>query len=276
MSFQLGPLTIHAYGLIVMLGAVVGSYLSTREAKRRGQDPDYVWDMLIWLLIFGIIGARVWHIFTPPASMVAAGFTTQYYLTHPLDAIAIWKGGLGIPGAVMAGAITLYVYTRRYGLSFSMWADIAVPGLALSQVIGRWGNYVNQELYGAPTNLPWAIYIDAEQGYFHPLFLYESLWSLANVTLLLWLGRKFDKKIPNGTLALVYLIVYPLGRFLLEFLRADPSTINGINANQTLMGAVMLIAAAVLLLRLRNYTPEPEPVEDPANTLETELDHDPR
>ena len=120
-----------------------------------------VWDLLVYLIIGGIIGARLWHVLTPPPSSIAQGFTTQYYLTHPLDALAIWKGGLGIPGTILGGLVAMYLYCRSHReIGFLEWTDIAAPSLALGQAIGRWGNFFNQELYGAPTNLPWKIYID--------------------------------------------------------------------------------------------------------------------
>ncbi|HEX9014130.1 MAG TPA: prolipoprotein diacylglyceryl transferase family protein, partial [Anaerolineaceae bacterium] len=119
-----------------MLGALAATYLAAHEAKREGENPDLAWDMLIWLLIGGIVGARLWHIFTPPASMVAEGLTTSYYLTHPLDAINTTKGGLGIPGAVIGGGLALLWYSRRHRLSFARWADFIAPGLALAQAIG--------------------------------------------------------------------------------------------------------------------------------------------
>lgn len=259
MGFQLGPLTVRYYGIILMLGAVAGAWLAGREARRRGENGDLVWDGLVWVLVGGIIGARIWHILTPPESMVALGYTTRYYLTHPLDALAIWQGGLGIPGAVIGGLLALFWFTRRNRLNFALWADIAAPALALGQAIGRWGNYFNQELYGAPTNLPWAIFIDPQHrlpGYqevarYHPLFLYESLWNFANVGLLLWLGRRYQHRLRPGDLFLVYLVVYPLGRFLLEFLRLDPSQVAGINANQTVMLVVAVLSVAALAWKHR-------------------------
>ncbi len=259
MTFQLGPLTIHLYGLILMSGALAAAFLAAYEAKRRHLDPEFVWDALTWVLIGGIVGARLWHVLTPPASMVAAGITTKYYLTHPLDALAIWRGGLGIPGAVMGGALAMYLYTRSKGASFALWADVAAPALALGQAIGRWGNFVNQELYGAPSNLPWAITIDPQYrlpGYeniahYHPLFLYESLFSLANMFFLLWLGRRFADRLKRGDLILTYLISYPMARFFLEFLRLDPSPVGTLNINQTLMAVVALGAAVTLLWRHR-------------------------
>ncbi len=264
MSFHLGPLTIHLYGVILMIGAVAGAYLASREAQRRGLDPEYVWDALTYLIIGGVIGARLWHIFTPPPSMVAMGITTHYYLTHPLEAIAVWKGGLGIPGAIMGGALALYLYTRAKKLDFGEWVDLTAPGLALGQAIGRWGNYVNQELYGAPTNLPWKLYIDPQHrlpgyeqvAYYHPLFLYESLWNLFNMGLLLWVARKYEDRLRKGDVFLLYLVVYAVGRFFLEYLRLDASRIGTVNANQTLMAVVGLGAAALLLARHSRWWPQ--------------------
>ena len=258
-SFYIGSFEIRFYGIILMLGALAGTLLAQKEAKRRGHDPEIVWDLMLWLLIAGIVGARLWHVFTPPPSSIAQGFTTKYYLTHPLDLINTRNGGLGIPGAVIGGLIALYFFTRKRNLSFLEWADIGAPALALGQAIGRWGNYVNQELYGAPTSLPWKIFIEPkyrlpgfeEQAYYHPLFLYESLWNLGNMAILLWLGRRYPDRLKVGDLFLLYLVIYPVGRFLLDFLRLDASMVGGINANQTLMAVVALISATILLLRHR-------------------------
>lgn len=242
-----------------MLGAAAGAFLAQKEAKRRGHDPEIIWDLMLWLLIAGIVGARLWHVFTPSPSTIAEGFTTEYYLSHPWDLINIRNGGLGIPGAVIGGLIALYFFTRKRKLSFLEWADIAAPGLALGQAIGRWGNYVNQELYGAPTSLLWKIFIDSnhrlsgfqEQAYYHPLFFYESLWNLGNMAILLWVGRRFSDRVKAGDLLLLYMVIYPLGRFLLDFLRLDASMLGGVNANQTAMAVVALLSAAALLFRHR-------------------------
>lgn len=258
-GFEIAGFTIPFYGIILMSGALLGAFLATREAKRRGHDPEIVWDLFIWLLIAGIIGARLWHVFTPSPSAIAAGRTTFFYLTHPLDLINLRSGGLGIPGAVIGGAIALYFFTRKHGLGFSEWADIASPSVALGQAIGRWGNYVNQELYGAPTDLPWKIYIDPahrlsglqDYEYYHPLFLYESLWNLANVFVLMWLSRRFTGRLKDGDIFLVYLVIYPVGRFFLEFLRLDASRVGGINANQTFMAIVALLSGMALAWRHR-------------------------
>ncbi len=251
---------IYFYGIVIMLGVVAATFLVSAEAKRRGLNPETVWDMLVWLVIAGIVGARIWHVLTPPPSMIAQGITTQYYLTHPLLMIDIRNGGMGIPGAVFGGALAMWVYTRRKQLNFSTWLDLTAPGLALAQAIGRWGNFFNQELYGAPTNLPWKIYIDPAhrlpgfESYanYHPLFLYESLWNLANMAILLWLSRRFSDRLIPGDIFLGYLVIYPLGRFLLDFLRLDASRLAGINANQTLSAIVAIVAAGVLIWRHRS------------------------
>ncbi len=254
---NIGPLTIHFYAIMIMLGVVAGSFLAQREANRRGQNGALVWDLLVWVLIAGIIGARIWHILTPSPSAIAQGLTTSYYLTHPLEAIAIWNGGLGIFGAVAGGALALYFFARRRHLPMLLWLDILAPAVALGQAIGRWGNFFNQELYGAPSNLPWAIYIDPQHrlpgfesiAYYHPLFLYESLWNLANVVFLLWLARRFSTRLKAGDIFLVYMITYPFARFMLEFLRLDSSQLAGINDNQALALVILIISALILFWR---------------------------
>jgi len=270
-GFQLGPLTIRFYGIILMVGAVVAAFVAEREARRRGLNSENVWDALIWVLIGGILGARLWHVFLPSSADVARGLTTQFYLTHPLDLMAVWHGGLGIPGAVIGGVLALFIFCRRRKLVFAEWADIAAPALALGQAIGRWGNFVNQELYGNPTNLPWAIYIDPQyrlkghenQAYYHPLFLYESLWNFGNFILLLVIGRRYAKQLIPWDLFLIYLVIYPVGRFFLEFLRLDVTRIGAINPNQIFMLLVALVSAGALVLLHRRKNN----LSDQANTV---------
>lgn len=254
-GFTIFGLTIRYYGIIVMLGAVGAAFIASWRAKKHGQDPDLVWDMLPWLLIAGIIGARLWHVFTPPASMLIDG--KNPYWIQPLDILYIWRGGLGIPGAVMGGVLALFIYARAKKISFGTWVDLIAPGLALAQAIGRWGNFVNQEVYGLPTNLPWAIYIDPANrlpgfqnvSYYHPTFLYEFLWNLLNMGVLIWVDNKFGKKLKAGDIFLTYLIIYPVGRFFLEFVRVDYSPVAGININQTLMAVIAVASAAALIIR---------------------------
>lgn len=252
-GFFIGPIKIYFYGILIMLGVLAAVYISSKEAKHRGLDGEIVWDMVPLLLILGIIGARLWHVFTPSKSM-GVGF--EYYLSHPLEILNTRQGGLGIPGAVIGGVIALYIYTKRKGLKFLTWADISAPGLALAQAIGRWGNFFNQELYGPPSTLPWAITIDPAHrlpGYenystFHPMFLYESLWNLMNFFLLLFIGRKYANRLRAGDIFWIYLIIYPVGRFLLEFIRLDPSFVSGVNANQVTMAVVAMFGATMLMI----------------------------
>jgi phosphatidylglycerol:prolipoprotein diacylglycerol transferase len=277
---------LHYYGILLMLGAIAGAWLASVELKRRGHDPEMVWDLLIWLIIGGVIGARLWHVFTPTAAVLvsdpATGKMVNPYFVggypHILDILEIWKGGLGIPGTIIGGAIALYFYTRsNKAVSFFEWADIAAPGLALGQAIGRWGNYFNQELYGSPTTLPWGIkitnaaarvapYNDLNQypldvTRFHPLFLYESILNLANMLLLLWLTRRYAKKLKLGDIFLVYLIAYPTIRFFLEFIRVDYPTFGTIDPNQVVVAVVAVLAAVILIWRHRTGTNEPTEVE---------------
>lgn len=255
-AFDIGPFSIKFYGIILMTGAVAGALLVLREAKKRGYEPELVWDIFMHLVVWGIVGARIWHILTPSPS---TGITTYWYLTHPLDALAVWNGGLGIPGAILGGLIALYYFARRYDLHFAEWTDMIAPGLALGQAIGRWGNYFNQELYGAPTDLPWKIFISEANrldgfrdfSYYHPLFFYESIWNLLNMFLLLWISRRFASSLKNGDIFICYLIVYPVGRFFLDFLRLDAALVSGVNINQTLMLVVAVGASLSLYLRHR-------------------------
>lgn len=269
-GFYIGPLKIYYYGIAIMIGVLAAIWVSSSEAKRRGHNPDHIWDMLPPLLIFGIVGARLWHVLTPSRSM---GAGLDYYLANPLQIFNIRMGGLGIPGAIIGGTLALYMYTRRKGLNFFEWADIIVPGLALAQSIGRWGNFFNQELYGPPTTLPWAIYIEPARrlpGYeefstFHPMFFYESLWNLFNFFLLLFLARRYEGKLSPGDIFWVYLIVYPVGRFFLEFIRLDPSLIGGVNVNQLTMAVVALFSLTMLVSSRRRARRGKEDTADGSN-----------
>ena len=261
LPFLSQPFHIYFYGILITLGVVAAAVIGQIEAKRRGLNPEIILDMLFWLVIAGIIGARIWHILTPPPSMVERGITTMYYLTHPLEMLAIRNGGLGIPGAVIGGVIALWIYSKKHSLDFLTWADVAAPGLALAQAIGRWGNFFNQELYGAPTNVPWKLFIDSAHrlpgyetiSYYHPLFFYEFLWNLANAIFLLILARKFTKWLKPGDLLWTYMIIYPIGRFFLDFLRMDASEVAGINANQTFMVFVALSGVILLIVRHKSF-----------------------
>jgi phosphatidylglycerol:prolipoprotein diacylglycerol transferase len=278
--FQLGPFAIRWYGLLIVSGALAAAYIATIEARRKGEDPDHAWNLLIWTLILGILGARLYHVLSSPPG-ASRGFN-YYFVEHPFtnitlfgatipfpSALLIWEGGIGIYGAVVGGVLAIFIYTYRHHLNLWRWLDIVAPGMLLAQAIGRWGNYFNQELYGPPTNLPWGIKItNVNQRIppyndltkypldttFHPDFLYESLWNLIGFALLMWLGRKYSRKILDGDIFSLYLIWYPLGRLWVEALRPDAWTLGGIPAAQIVSIAAILVGIGLIYFRHRYPT----------------------
>ncbi len=254
----LGPFFLRWHAVLIVLGISAGALLAGLEAQRRGDDPQIIYYLFLPLIFWGTLGARLWHIFTPPLSSVQLGLTTAHYLTRPLDALALWIGGFGLPGAILGGGFGLFLFSRKYGLSFWKLADILAPGLALAQAIGRIGNYFNQELYGLPSDLPWAIFIEPVHrlaGYeavefYHPLFAYESLLSFVNAALLLWLARRWTERRSDGGLFLTYLAVYSIIRFSLEFLRLDVSLIGGLNVNQLFFAVLFALSSWRLCQRI--------------------------
>ncbi|MCH2539573.1 MAG: prolipoprotein diacylglyceryl transferase [Anaerolineales bacterium] len=259
LGIQIGGLYIRYYGLIIVTGAIAAGYLAAHEAKRRKLDPNFVWDALMWTLLGGILGARLYHVITPPPSMMPPGSPNPYF-QNPISILWIWKGGLGIPGGLVGGAFTLWAFSRNRNQPFALWADVASPGLLLAQSIGRWGNFINQELYGLPSELPWAIHIAprnrvqrfAQYESFHPLFLYESVLNIMGCLILLWATRRYARNLQHGDIALGYFVIYPTIRFFLEFIRVDSSQVAGINANQSLMAVVAIVSALLLALRKLN------------------------
>jgi phosphatidylglycerol---prolipoprotein diacylglyceryl transferase len=251
-----GSFVLRYYGIILMVGAVAGAFLASRLAVKRNINPELVWDGLVWVLIFGIIGARLWHVLTPSPSITESGITTLYYFQHPLELINVRAGGLGIYGAIIGGILGLWIFSKRRRLDFLQFADIAVPGLALGQAIGRFANYVNGELCGVPTDLPWGIARCFDTGFpegtrYHPVFFYEMIWSLLNMAFLLLIFYKYSERLKPGDMVLVYFSVYSLGRFLIEFIRLDSSLIGLLNANQTFALVVFLISIFLLAYRHR-------------------------
>jgi phosphatidylglycerol:prolipoprotein diacylglycerol transferase len=189
----------------------------------------------------------------------------QYYLDNPIEIVSFWDGGLrglGIIGAIIGGVFGLWAYTKWAKLSFPEWLDIAAVGLPLGQAIGRWGNYFNQELYGNLTKLPWGVPIEAdprfrlpqfqsepEDARFHPTFLYESLWCLLVFFILSYVSHYWSDKLRNGDIALMYLILYPLGRYVIELQRPDAWLIGGVPTAQVIAVVTMFLASLALLAR---------------------------
>ena len=254
--------TFHWYGLLIVTGIIAAAALVAWMAKRdEDKDPDHVWDALMWIVILGVIFARFWHVLFPSISSVEAGRTAKWYLTHPFDLhdgmFIVWSGGLSIFGAVLGGALAIIFYARRHKLDMLSWIDMAAVAVPLGQAIGRWGNFVNEELYGKPTSLPWGMRVDNPPApytaatRFHPLFLYESLWNLATTGVLLFIWLRYRDRLKKGDFLLMYLMSYGTVRFFLEFLRIEVTLSYGVNVSQAVSGAAALIAAALLIFRHR-------------------------
>ncbi|MEC4986214.1 MAG: prolipoprotein diacylglyceryl transferase [Oscillatoria sp. PMC 1068.18] len=220
--FELGPLTIRWYGLLIASAVLIGVTLSQYLASRRHVNPDLLADLAIWLVIGAIPCARLYYVL----------FQWEEYAQRPEEIIAIWKGGIAIHGAIIGGTIATLIFSRLNKVSVWLLADLVVPSLILGQAIGRWGNFFNSEAFGDPTALPWKLYIPPNRrplaylnyDYFHPTFLYESLWNLIVFALLMYLffwGLRHPGKLKTGTLALIYMVAYSCGRVWIEGLRTD-------------------------------------------------------
>lgn len=248
-AFQLGPLTVHWYGIILGTAAFLGLMLAVRESKRLGMNPDIFVDLLMFAVPAAIIGARLYYVI----------FEWGYYSSHPAEIIAVWNGGIAIHGALLASVLTAWIFTRVRGLSFWKLADIAAPSIILGQAIGRWGNFINQEAHGREVSrsfleglmLPdWIVnqmYIEQLGYYVHPTFLYESLWNLLGLALLI--GLRYVN-LRRGDLFLSYVIWYSFGRFFIEGMRTDSLYLmDTIRVAQLI--SIVLIALAVILMVVR-------------------------
>lgn len=243
--WHLGPLPIRAYALCILAGIIAGIWLGERRWRARGGPPGAVTDVAMWAIPFGIVGARLYHVISSPQAYFGAGGS-------PVRALYIWEGGLGVWGAIALGAVGAWIGCRRSGFRLPSFADALAPGILLGQAIGRLGNWFNQELFGAPTTVPWALAIDPQHrpfGYeqfatFHPTFLYEIVWNLAGVALLLFLDRRF--RLGHGQVFWAYVAVYTLGRVWIEALRIDDANhILGLRLN--IFTSVILLALAVVM-----------------------------
>lgn len=247
MSFEIGPFTVHMYGVMLALGSLAAIFVAYIEAKRRGENPDHLFNMALIVIPLGIIGARMYHVIDQ----------WSYYSANPSKIIG--GAGLGIFGAIAGGVLGLIIYTNWKKLNPLRWCDILAPGLILAQGIGRWGNFFNQELYGYPTNLPWGIYIDPahrlpgfeQYSHFHPLFLYESILDVAGFVMLMIVSRKLKERLKTGDILLLYLIYYGVVRFILEGFKIEVWTIGGIPTARWIAGAFVVVGTIVLWLRHR-------------------------
>jgi len=251
-------LPLRWYGVIVMIGVIIGSLIVERELKRRGETGDRIWDALIWVLPAGIIGARLWYVL----NAILGG--NRSYLDNPASIFRVWEGGLHIFGGFLFGAVALLFYLRQNNLDPWLFLDAAGPAALIGQGIGRLANFINQELYGPPTTLPWGIKIEAEHRLaqyqdlglfpvestrFHPTFAYEMLWNFASAGLLLWLSRRYKEDLKPGALFAGWLVLAGLGRVIIEFFRPDQPKIPSLGISySSIFAALMAIAGAVLLM----------------------------
>jgi prolipoprotein diacylglyceryl transferase len=218
--WNLGPLPIRAYALCIIAGIIVCCWISEKRWVARGGAPGDVLDIAVWAVPFGIVGGRLYHVLTTPEPYFGAG-------GDPLKAFAIWEGGLGIWGAIILGGVGAWIACRRRKIPLPAFADAIAPGILVAQAIGRLGNYFNQELYGKPTDLPWALEIDPAHrvpgfeniGLYHPTFLYELIWNLIAAGLVVWADRRF--RLSHGRAFALYVALYCLGRGWIEMLRID-------------------------------------------------------
>jgi len=272
-ALHLGPIEVHWYGIIIAGAVVAGALIGTAEARRRGEDAEEGWSMLLWVIVAAVVAARLYHVIHQWGPI---------YSQDPWLIPQVWNGGLGIPGAIIGGALAIWWYARSHRLVFLRWLDIFAPALLLGQAIGRLGNFVNQELYGPPVSqcgtggfppcLPWGIQIDAvhragtpwdpisfpvDTTRFVPLFAYEAILNVVGLVLLLYIGRRFAKRLFDGDIMLMYLIWYGWVRAFLETYRVDNWFIGPL-PTATWLGILGIIAAAAfLVIRHRRGWGEP-------------------
>ena len=260
-AFELGPLSIRWYGLLIASAIILGTVLAQKLAEKRNIDPEMVGDLSIWLVVAAIPFARFYYVL----------FEWQRFQNQEwYKVFAIWEGGIAIHGAIIGGAIAATIFCKRQKISTWLMADIIMPAVILGQAIGRWGNFFNSEAFGAPTDLPWKLFIPSNRRppefigefYFHPTFLYESVWNMGVFAILIFAFLRFPK-LRTGTITMIYAIAYSLGRFWIEGLRTDSLMVGGLRTAQ--MVSLGAIAAGILgliwLYGLRRRLPDTTPKE---------------
>ena len=281
----LGPIPLRGYALCILAGIVAAIWICGRRLRDRGYESDHALNVAWWAVPFGIVGGRIYHVITSPQAYFGEG-------GKPLDAFKIWQGGLGIWGAIALGALGAWIGCRKYNVNFWDYADAAAPGVILAQALGRWGNWFNNELYGEKTDVPWALKIyqwdesaghavkDAAGdpvvlGYFHPTFLYESLWCLVVAAIIVFVDRK--RGLARGRSFALYVMLYPVGRIVFELMRTDKANhILGLRVNVWTSMFVFALGA-FLWWKLRNnpvIAADDEPVDEAAPYTER-TDEDP-
>ena len=256
-AISIGPIKIYWYGIIIALAMLIGISLATKEAQKLGLEEDTMVDMTLWAIPIGFIGARLYYVL----------FKWDYYIQNPSEIIAIWNGGIAIYGGLIAGGLVVYWFARRKKMTLTLLLDILAPSVLLAQSIGRWGNFINQEVHGGAVSrqfletlyLPEFIIeqMNINGTYYHPTFLYESLWSLLGFILLIIL-RNQKGLLRRGEVALSYVIWYSFGRFFIEGMRTDSLWIGDIMRVSQMLSLVLFISAIILLVyRRRDYPSKP-------------------
>ncbi|MFF4032347.1 prolipoprotein diacylglyceryl transferase [Streptomyces sviceus] len=265
--YHLGPIPLRGYAFCIIIGVFVAVWLGNKRWIARGGRAGTVADIAVWAVPFGLLGGRLYHVITDYELYFSEG-------RDWVDAFKVWEGGLGIWGAIALGAVGAWIGCRRRGIPLPAWADALAPGIALAQAIGRWGNWFNQELYGKPTDLPWALHITSSTdgrvpGYYHPTFLYESLWCVGVALLVIWADRRFT--LGHGRAFALYVAAYCTGRGWIEYMRIDDAHhILGVRLNVWTAIIVFVLAVTYFVLSAKKRPGREETVEPGAAEDETE------
>ncbi|MFH8516039.1 prolipoprotein diacylglyceryl transferase [Streptomyces gelaticus] len=260
---ELGPIPLRGYAFCIIIGVFVAVWFGNKRWVARGGRSGTVADIAVWAVPFGLVGGRLYHVITDYQLYFGEG-------ENWVDAFKIWQGGLGIWGAIALGAVGAWIGCRRRGIPLPAWADALAPGIALAQACGRWGNWFNQELYGKPTDLPWALEIsegpNRVAGTYHPTFLYESLWCIGVALLVIWADRRF--KLGHGRAFALYVAAYCAGRAWIEYMRVDEAHhILGLRLNVWTALIVFVLAVAYIVISAK-VRPGREEVVEPGAAQE--------
>lgn len=250
--------SLHWYGVIMAVGIILAGLVAEWGVRQRGEDGEHIWELLIWAVPFGIIGARLWYVVN---DMLGGG---KYYIDNPLQILNLPQGGLHFYGAVLFGALGALIFVKRNQLDFRIFLDAAAPALLIGQALVRPANFINQELYGQPTDLPWGIRIDAfhrigpwtnmfqypyETTFFHPTFAYEMLWNFLAAGILLWIALEFKKRVKPATIFAAWLVLEGIGREIIEFFRPDQPRLGSTDISYSrIVAGVMILAGIIWLL----------------------------
>ncbi|MFJ1604488.1 prolipoprotein diacylglyceryl transferase [Streptomyces sp. NPDC088253] len=260
---HLGPIPLRGYAFCIIIGVFVAVWLGNKRWIARGGRPGTVADIAVWAVPFGLVGGRLYHVITDYELYFSDG-------RDWVDAFKVWQGGLGIWGAIALGAVGAWIGCRRRGIPLPAWADALAPGIVFAQAIGRWGNWFNQELYGKATDVPWALHITSSTdgrvpGYYHPTFLYESLWCIGVGFLVIWADRRF--KLGHGRAFALYVAAYCVGRGWIEYMRVDDAHhILGLRLNDWTAMVVFLLAVTYIVVSARLRPGREEVVEPDGDT----------